>query len=217
MRKSKLFRKPKAVQDGILIGDWEEVTAMPLSSITKKDTDTATIEGLIIKGYETKFNITNENGERYDPACLDDFIKDYYEANGFNLPVDVCHGENVDDLVGRVIYLEVNSVGFYFVAYIPKSVARYNQVKSLLKEGIIQGFSKYGYATEYEYRYKDNGEFDYELIKKLNLLSVSLVATPANHVPFEAVGETVSDRLAYRNRITEESKMKSLFKPLKNE
>ncbi|MGJ1042671.1 hypothetical protein ACR77V_12600, partial [Staphylococcus epidermidis] len=78
-----------------------------------------------------------------------------------NMVVDLQHSEAVDDQVGRVIYLEVNTVGFYFVAYIPRSVARYEQVKNLLKEGILQGFSKYGYATDYEFNYNQDGYVDY--------------------------------------------------------
>ena len=38
--------------------------------------------------------------------------------------VDLQHGWDIDSQIGRVIYLEVNTVGFYFVAYVPRSVAR---------------------------------------------------------------------------------------------
>ena len=117
------------VNDGVLLGDWDEVSGIPLSSVTKKDTDTATLDGLIIKGYETKFNVTNENGERYAPNCLDKFVQQYFVDNELNMVVDLQHGWDIDSQIGRVIYLEVNSVGFYFVAYVPRSVARYEQVK----------------------------------------------------------------------------------------
>lgn len=191
------------VSDGVLLGNWDEVNGIPLASITKRDTDTGTLDGLIVKGYETKFNVTNENGERYDPNCLDAFVKKYFVDRELNMCVDVQHGWGVDDQIGRVIYLEVNSVGFYFVAYIPRTVARYEQIKNLLKEGILQGFSKYGWATEYEYRFTKEGDFDFVEIKEFQLCSVSLVTMPANAIPFEAIGEPIRDGLQFVNRFRE--------------
>lgn len=205
----------RLVRDGVLLGDWQEVSGLPLSSVTKKDTDTATLDGLIIKGYETKFNVTNENGERYAPNCLDNFVKKYFVDHELNMVVDLQHGWDIDSQIGRVIYLEVNSVGFYFVAYVPRSIARYEQVKNLLREGILQGFSKMGWATDYEYRYTSDGEFDYVEIKEFQLCSVSLVTMPANAIPFEAIGEPVKDGLQFVNRLTEDEpkpKKKSIFK-----
>ena len=201
-------QEKKLIQDATLIGDWQEVTAMPLSSITKRDTDTQLLDGLVIKGYETKFGKTNENGERYEQGCLDEFIQSYFIDNKLNMVVDVQHGYTIDDQVGRVIYLEANTVGFYFVAYVPRTVARFEQVRNLLAEGILQGFSKCGWATEYEYRYKENGEFDYMLIRKMDVLSVSLVTAPANAVAFEAIGEAVRNELTYRNRLNDGTKPK---------
>lgn len=198
------------ISDTVLLGDWSEVTDLPLASITKRDTDTAKLDGLIIKGYETKFGTTNENGEQYAPDCLDKFVQSYFVDNKLNMVVDLQHGWGIDDQVGRVVYLEVNSVGFYFVAYIPRSVRRYEQVRNLLQEGILQGFSKMGYATDYEW--KGEGENGYLLVKEMALLSVSLVTNPANPLPFEAVGETVKDALEFRNRLQEKTK-KSILKP----
>lgn len=216
---TKQNNKKRLVRDGVLLGDWQEVSGIPLSSVTKKDTDTATLDGLIIKGYETKFNVTNENGERYAPNCLDKFVQQYFVDHELNMVVDLQHGWDIDSQIGRVIYLEVNTVGFYFVAYVPRSVARYEQVKALLREGILQGFSKMGWATNYEYRYTRDGEFDYVEIKEFQLCSVSLVTMPANAIPFEAIGEPVKDGLQFVNRLTEEQpnpepqpKKKSIYK-----
>lgn len=209
--------KKRLIRDGVLLGDWQEVSGIPLSSVTKKDTDTATLDGLIIKGYETKFNVTNENGERYAPNCLDKFVQKYFVDHELNMVVDLQHGWDIDSQIGRVIYLEVNNVGFYFVAYVPRSVARYEQVKALLREGILQGFSKMGWATDYKC-YTRDGEFDYVQINEFQLCSVSLVTMPANAIPFEAIGEPVKDGLQFVNRLTEDEpkpepkKKKSIFK-----
>lgn len=212
---TKQQNKKRLVRDGVLLGDWQEVSGLQLSSVTKKDTDTAMLDGLIIKGYETKFNVTNENGERYAPNCLDKFVQQYFVDHELNMVVDLQHGWDIDSQIGRVIYLEVNSVGFYFVAYVPRSVARYEQVKALLREGILQGFSKMGWATDYEYRYTRDGEFDYVEIKEFQLCSVSLVTMPANAIPFEAIGEPIRDGLQFVNRLNEDKpkpKKKSIYK-----
>ena len=205
-----LFKRPTRleVKDAALIGDWEEISAVPLSKYTKRDTDVAMLDGIIVKGYETKFNVTNENGERYAPNCIDKFVQRYFVDNELNMVVDVQHSERVDDQVGRVIYLEVNTVGFYFVAYIPRTIARYEQIKNLLKERILQGFSKYGWATEWEYHYKEDGTFDYVQFNEFTLASVSLVTMPANAIPFESVGEPVRNRLQYYNSLAEQDKPK---------
>jgi HK97 family phage prohead protease len=201
------------IHDTTLIGNWEEVQDVELSTITKRDTDTQRLNGLVIKGYETKFSKTNENGERYEPGCLDDFIQSYFIDNNLNMVVDLQHGYGIDDQVGRVVYLETNTVGFYFVAYIPRTVARYEQVKNLLQEGILQGFSKCGWASDWEWERGRDGE-DVFVVKKMDIVSVSLVTSPANAIAFEGVGETIQNRLGYRNRVKDEAdkKRKSILK-----
>lgn len=195
------------IQDNTLIGSWEEVQGMKLSDITRREGDDTELDGLVIKGYETKFGVVNENGEMYRPGCLDEFIERYFVGHGFNLTVDVQHGCGVDDLVGRVVYMESNDTGYYFVAYVPRTVARYNQIRDLLKEGILQGFSKCGLATDIDY-VEDRKLGEYWLIKKMDLLSVSLVACPANPIPFDSVEET-RNRLEWRNN---RNKKKTILK-----
>lgn len=187
-----MFKKlePKRICNTTLIGDWEEINGVPASTITKNDADTALLDGLIIKGYEMKFGAVNENGEKYEKEAFTAYIQKYFVDNKLNIPVDLQHYTDFDNTIGRVIYAEVNNVGLYFVAYVPKGVSQYEQLKLKLKEGIIQGFSKYGWATDYEYIYTKDGYFDYMLIKEFQLLSVSLVTTPANAVNFEGVKET---------------------------
>ena len=207
------MKKRIKIQDTTLIGNWDEVQDYELSKVTKKDTDTQRLNGLVIKGYETKFSKVNENGERYDPGCLDEFIQSYFIDNCLNMVVDVQHGWGIDDQVGRVVYLETNTVGFYFVAYIPRTVARYEQIKNLLQEGILQGFSKCGWASDWEWERGKDGE-DVFVVKKMDIVSVSLVTSPANAIAFEGVGETIQNRLEYRNRIKDEAdrKRKSILK-----
>ena len=213
------MEEKRIVRDSVLIGEWKDVQDLPLSSITKRADDVEKLDGLIIKGYEMKWGKTNENGERYAQGAFDDFIKDYYIANGLNVVLDVQHDERPEWLCGRLLYIETNTVGFYCVAYIPRSEQAFEAVKSKLQNGLLQGFSKYGYVNEGRCFYKEDGTFDYFMIEKMSLLSVSLVANPANGVPFEGVGE-VKNRLEYVNKTAhevEEGAMNKMFNKKKVE
>ena len=178
----------KKIQNSTLIGEWREVKDLPGSEITKTEGDVAKLSGIILKGYETVFKKgQNENGEIYSKDCIDDFINRYYIENKINLPVDIEHDHRPEWLAGRVIYLESNSVGFYFVVYIPKTFMHYDVVLNLLKEGLLQGFSKEGFASG-DYKKKD-GKLYFE-IQKMDILRLSLVATPANATLFDNMQET---------------------------
>ena len=184
----KEIEKPVKLTDAVLIGDYEEVADLELSSITKKESDKERLNGLIVKGYETKFaDGTNTNGERYSKTALDKFMQDYYGAKRLNMPVTMQHDNN--QLVGRVLICEVNSVGFYFVCYLPKSLPSYERTKALISEGIIQGLSKEGWCTKGKMFFTKEGNFDYYLIEEIDLTAVSLVATPANGNGFEKAEE----------------------------
>ena len=196
------MEEKRIVRDSVLIGEWKDVQDLPLSSITKRADDGEKLDGLVIKGYEMKWGKTNENGERYAQGAFDDFIKDYYIANGLNVVLDVQHDERPEWLCGRLLYTETNTVGFYCVAYVPRTEQAFEAVKSKLQNGLLQGFSKCGDVDDGHFVYKDNGSGDYFQINKMSLLSVSLVATPANGVPFEGVGE-VKNRLEYVNKTHE--------------
>lgn len=192
------------IRNAVKIGDWEEVKSIPVSTITKRDTDTALLDGLIIKGYEMEWDKTNENYERYEKTAFDKFIQEYFVERGFNLPVDIEHYGSPEWLAGRIIYAEINTRGFYYVAYIPRTYVHYEMVLNLLREGILQGFSKMGYATDWDWKWTEDGDFDYELIKEFKLLKMSLVTTPANGIPFERLQETKQNALVFKNTTIKE-------------
>lgn len=196
------------ITDTTLLGNWEDIQAATMtraSVITKNDADTEILDGLVLRGYEMKWGTTNENGERYEKGAFDAFINDYFVARDLNMPVDINHEgwRNWQAYCGRVLYIETNSVGFYFVVYVPRGYAYFEQLKWGLQNGIIQGFSKEGYADDWEWRYKEDGSLDYELIKSMKLLSVSLVCSPANGLTFEKMQE-VKNGLRYINKTIEE-------------
>jgi HK97 family phage prohead protease len=194
------------INDATLIGEWSEVTGLSLEKITKRAEDEATtLDGLIIKGYEMKWSGVNENGERYDRKAFDDFITNYFVGHGLNMPVTMQHSSDAGSLIGRVLYLETNSVGFYFVIYVPRALPVYETVKALVSEGILQGLSKEGWATAYHWD-KD----DVLVIDKMDLLGVSLVTTPANRLKIESAGE-IKNALRAKLQSAED---KSLFDQL---
>lgn len=192
----KVQKQGHIVRDTVLIGSWEDTQKIPTETLRKWTNEPDKLDGLIIKGYEMKWNETNENRERYDDTAFADFIQSYFVDKGLNMPVDINHeGEyNWTSYCGRVLYIETNTVGFYFVIYVPRTYPEYDRLIWALQNGIIQGFSKYGYIDwdNYDYVYNEDGTFAYEQIHKIRVVSVSLVATPANGIPFEQMRVTTN-------------------------
>jgi phage head maturation protease len=149
------------------------------------------LNGLLIYGYETKFaDGTNENGERFSKDALDKFLESYYVKRKLNMPLTCMHGYKREDQIGRVLIIEVNSVGFYFVCYIPKGIDGYDDIKLKIQEGILQGLSKEGWSTKGKiFRDPKTGDFSYYLVEEMEMLGVSLVTTPANGNPLEKAKE----------------------------
>lgn len=201
--------KPHRIHEAVLLGDWEEVQALDAQTLNK-ELAPEKLNGLILKGYEMKWDKTNENGERYEKTAFDDFVQRYFVDGKLNMPVDINHqGWNEwQAYCGRVLYFEVNSVGSYFVVYVPRDFEYYDQLKWRLQAGIIQGFSKEGWATEWQPIWNEDGTFNYELIKKMDILSVSLVCTPANGIAFERMQE-IRNALVFKNKV-EENKGKTI-------
>lgn len=197
MRKSDGFKKQShIVRDTVLIGSWEDTQKIPTETLRKWTNEPDKLDGLIIKGYEMKWNETNENRERYDDTAFAEFIQSYFVDKGFNMPVDINHEghRNWAAYCGRVLYIETNTVGFYFVIYVPRTYPEYNRLVWALQNGIIQGFSKEGYVdwNDYDPIFNEDGTFAYEQIHKIRVVAVSLVATPANGVPFEQMRVTTN-------------------------
>ncbi len=184
------------VRDTVLIGSWEDTQKIPTETLRKWTNDPDKLNGLIIKGYEMKWNETNQNRERYDDTAFEEFIQSYFVDKGFNMPVDINHEgfRNWLAYCGKVLYIETNTVGFYFVVYVPRTYPYYDRLVWCLENGIIQGFSKEGYVDweDYDPVYNEDGTFAYDQIHKIRVVSVSLVATPANGVPFEQLRVTTN-------------------------
>ena len=201
----KIDHAPHMVRDAVLLGDWEEVQGVNAQTLNK-ELAPESLDGLILRGYEMKFGETNENGEQYAKDAFDKFIQEYFVERKLNMPVDINHEgwSNWQAYCGRVLYIETNSVGFYFGVYVPKTYRYYDDLRNMLRNGIIQGFSKEGFATDWEYRWREDGSFDYELIKEIAVVSVSLVCTPANGIAFERMQE-VQNALVFKNKLQKDN------------
>ena len=178
------------IHDTTKINDFKEVDNLELSTITRNEGDKELLSGLIISGFEMKFGKVNENWEMFEPTCIDDYMQDYFVKNKLNVPVTLLHKDDVYHLAGRVLVVQTSTTGFYFTVYIPKTFVNYELTRNLIKEGILQGFSKEGWADEYEVKYTKDGSFDYILIKKMTFIYLSIVGTPANGIRFDKIKET---------------------------
>lgn len=201
------------LMDAVKIGKYEELEDLSLETITKDANDKDTIlNGLIVYGYETKFaDGTNTNGERYSKDCLDKFFAEYYGKKKLNMPFTIQHRNDLQHLAGRVLICEVNSVGFYFVCYVPRTYAHYEEVKNLIKEGILQGLSKEGWSTKGKCYYTKEGEFDYYLVEEMEMTAMSLVATPANGNPIEKAKEIKNTTMYKKEKAAKKNAFAAMF------
>ena len=177
------------IRNAVMLGEWSDVKDIPAENLKKWTNDPDKLQGLIFKGYEMKWGAVNTNGEMYDEKAFDKFIEDYFVQKGFNMPVTIEHSYDPQWIAGRVLYIERNSVGFYFVVYIPDTYAHYAEVKWMAEEGLLQGLSKEGFYVDCDWEQDDKGEW-YVQVHELIMSRVSLVCTPANGVKFESMKET---------------------------
>lgn len=179
-----------AIKNAVMLGEWADVKDIPAENLKKWTNDPDKLRGLIFKGYEMKWGSTNTNGERYDETAFDKFIEDYFVGKGFNMPVTIEHSYDPQWIAGRVLYIERNSVGFYFVVYIPETYQHYAQVKWMVEEGLIQGLSKEGFYVDCDWEVDDSTGEWFVQIHELMMSRVSLVCTPANGIKLESAKET---------------------------
>lgn len=216
-RTDKVQKIAHTTSNQVLIGDWEEVKGIDAQTLNTKLAEEK-LDGLIIRGYEMNFDKVNFNGEMYDKTAYDEFIQTYFVDNGLNMPVDINHDGMHDwrAYCGRVLYCEVNTVGLYFVVYIPRTYPEYSHLVWALKEKLIQGFSKEGFVgyDDYDWVFKEDGTFDHEQVHKMAIVSVSLVFTPANAIPFEKMQET-RNALLFENKTKEAERntLEAMFNP----
>lgn len=139
--------------------------------------------GIEVKGMLTKFGETNVNGMLFDKSSYDKCVSEYFEKNDLNIPVDIQHVRDAQHLAGVARKFVKKQGGIEITAFIPKGVYFYNLIKVLLDNGVLQGFSNYGYLTDWDWEetVDANGKRGETLtVKEFQLISASLVDVPAD-------------------------------------
>lgn len=116
----------------------------------------------------------NLNGEIYEAAQYEKFIKSYYVEGGLNVPFTLNHLGNwdVNNVIGVVNSMDINDEGLDMEATIFGNCIS-DHVRTLINRGVLQGVSDEGWAQGY---WDNSGKFH---IEEMVMLAVSLVTTPA--------------------------------------
>lgn len=134
--------------------------------------------GFEVRGTLTTFGVVNENGLVFTRESYDKFVDNYYERNGFNIPLVIYHNDWDPRFVcGIVKEMKKTEKGVEMVGFVPRSAYFYNLIKSQVDEGILQGFSNAGYVV--------NGHHDDEhggalVVDEFALMHASMVTIPAD-------------------------------------
>lgn len=144
--------------------------------------------GFEVSGMLTKFDYKNENDGNFKKGSYDKFVEEYYEKNGFNVPLCLQHDDtDVRNLCGYVKTMTKTDDGIHVVAFIPRYAYYYNLIRQMVDGGILQGFSNCGIVYIEDYTEEDG-----EIITEFKLLHVALVTTPADvNGKFEKVKNTL--------------------------
>lgn len=139
------------------------------------DTTEDITDGLKICAKLKAWNTTNLNGFNFDKTSYDEFIADYYEKHGYRVPLTLMHGHSFADIVGEVTLLDNREDGLHCEAVIYADYPQFGWVAKLVKSRILGGVSDDGFFSEYS----EDAETGAILVKKAQIMNVSLVTTPA--------------------------------------
>lgn len=149
--------------------------------------DEPTEGGMVVTARLKVWGKQNLNNETYEPTAYDDFIKNYYERGGLNMPLTVQHGNRVEDIIGRILAIDKDEEGLTVKAQIMDGLPMSETVKALIKAGVLQGMSDEGFADDYDYTAEEGFR-----IKHAAMLAVSLVATPAEAVAKISINNAIN-------------------------
>lgn len=139
------------------------------------DTDGSEI-GIEVKGLLTTFGQENANGQTFEKKSYDECINNYFEANELNIPIDLMHVRDMQHLAGVARKFVKKANGVEITAFIPKGVYFYGLIKTLLENGVLQGFSNYGCIMDWDWDNMANSL----IVKEFFLISASLVDVPSD-------------------------------------
>lgn len=134
-----------------------------------------TADGLKIRAKLKSWNTTNLNGYNFAQNSYDDFIAEYYEAFGYKIPLTLMHGHSFSDIVGEVALLDNREDGLYCEAVVFADYPQFGWLEKLVKSRILGGVSDDGFLLDYS----EDDATGAVLVKKAQIMNVSLVTTPA--------------------------------------
>lgn len=164
-------------------------------------------QGFELRGTLTTFDVENENGLVFTKASYDKFVDNYYERNGFNVPLVIYHNdEDPRFVVGIVKEMVKTENGVEMVGYVPRSAYFYNLIKAQVEEGILQGFSNAGFVVS---GHRDDEHGDALVIDEFALIHASMVTIPADTSAKFKVENTAFSGFAKEDTNVENKKDKS--------
>lgn len=136
-------------------------------------------EGLMLDGYFKRWDSVNENGESYAKDSYDKFINHYFVKNKLNVPINLMHGSGFGDLAGKIVNMKKDPYGIFIQTLISRHAVHFENIKGLIDDGILQGFSDEGFATDFELIKNEKKEITHVNVLEAMLTKVSLVDMPA--------------------------------------
>ena len=134
-----------------------------------------TEDGLLITAVLKNFTRPNGNGELAEPDAYDEFVTEYYEKGGYNLPL--CYMHDTANIIGVVTELSRDDAEMRMKATILKTCPQYDYISDLVRRGILGGVSD-GSFVDGEYEETEDGGCIFH-VKKGAMCEVSVVTVPA--------------------------------------
>lgn len=132
--------------------------------------------GFEVRGLLTSFDFVNVNGLNFTKESYDDFVENYYIANGLNVPLCILHNDtDIRNVCGYVREMTKEEGGVRIVGFVSKSAYYYKLIRNYIESGVLQGFSNCGGVTDYDFN--EDGSLT---VKAFSLLHVALVCIPAD-------------------------------------
>ena len=96
-----------------------------------------TEDGLLITAVLKNFTRPNGNGELAEPDAYDEFVTEYYEQGGYNLPL--CFMHNPENIIGVVTELSRDDTEMRMKATILETCPPYDDICDLVWGGVLGG------------------------------------------------------------------------------
>jgi HK97 family phage prohead protease len=149
---------------------------------------------LVISGYASTFGNIDRHGDIIDPSAFDETMERYMESS----ILLAFHNQKMP--IGMVSEAHIDEKGLYVVGQIPESPDPQIQgVRKMIEKGILRSFSIGGYF------HREKGTHG-NVIRKVDLVEISVVSVPANPLASFSVQEGKEVREIETKDMTMEAK-----------